>query len=186
MESAASALVVSVEDYLRHEADGVVRHEYIGGRIHAMAGTSEAHNTISVNLVSAFHAHIRGGPCKAYMADFKVRMEINREDIFYYPDVMVACQRVGVEQYYLRYPTLIVEVLSPSTEAIDRREKFLNYPQISTLEEYALIAQDAREITIHRRAEDWQPRVVTALETGVEFRSIKLTLPLSRIYEGVA
>ena len=69
------------------------------------------------------------------MADFKVRLEINREDIFYYPDVMVACQLVGVEQYYLRYPTLLVEVLSPSTENIDRREKLLNYPQISTVEE---------------------------------------------------
>lgn len=186
MESVAPTLIVSVEDYLRHEADGPVRHEYIGGRIHAMAGASEAHNLISVNLASAFHAHLRGGPCKAYMADFKVRLEINREDIFYYPDVMVACQRVGVEQYYLRYPTLLVEVLSPSTEAIDRREKLLNYPQISTVDEYVLVAQETREVTIHRRAEDWQPRLVTTPEAQVEFRSIKLSLPLARIYEGVA
>jgi Uma2 family endonuclease len=185
MDRAAATLLTSVEDYLRHEADGVIRHEYIGGRIHAMAGTSEAHNLISVNLVSEFRSHVRGGPCKAYMADFKVRLEINREDIFYYPDVMVACQRVGVEQYYLRYPTLIVEVLSPSTESIDRREKLLNYPQISTMEEYAIVAQDTREVTIHRRAEDWAPRVFTELDAIVEFRSIKFSLPLSRIYEGV-
>ena len=185
MESTAPALVVSVEDYLRHEADGVARHEYIGGRIHAMAGASEKHNVIAGNVFAAFHAHLRGGPCKAYMADFKVRLEINREDIFYYPDVMVACQRVGVEQYYLRYPTLVVEVLSPSTEAIDQREKLLNYPQISTLEEYVLIAQETREVTIHRRAEDWRPMLVTAAEAPVEFRSIKLSMPLARIYEGV-
>jgi Uma2 family endonuclease len=186
MESSAPTLLVSVEDYLRHEADGSVRHEYIGGRIHAMAGTSEHHNLISGNVFASFHAHLRGGPCKAYMADFKVRLEINREDIFYYPDVMVACQRVGVEQYYLRYPTLIVEVLSPSTESIDRREKLLNYPQISTLEEYVLIAQDTREITIHRRAEDWVPHLFNTPESLVEFRSIKLSLPLTRIYEGVS
>jgi Uma2 family endonuclease len=185
MESTAQPRLLSVEDYLRHEADGVVRHEYIGGRIHAMADTSEAHNLIAVGLVSAFHTHLRGGPCKAYMADFKVRLEINREDIFYYPDVMVACQRVGVEQYYLRYPTLIVEVLSPSTESIDRREKLLNYPQISTVEEYVLVAQDSREVTIHRRAEDWVPHLVTEPDALVEFRSIKLSLPLARIYEGV-
>jgi Uma2 family endonuclease len=185
MESTAQPLLLSVEDYLRHEADGAVRHEYIGGRVHAMAGTSEAHNLIAGNLFAAFHGHLRGGPCKAYMADFKVRLEINREDIFYYPDVMVACQRVGVEQYYLRYPTLLVEVLSPSTESIDRREKLLNYPQISTVEEYAIVAQETREVTLHRRAEDWVPRVITAAEAPVEFRSIKLMLPLARIYEGV-
>ncbi|MSU47994.1 MAG: Uma2 family endonuclease [Opitutus sp.] len=185
METSVPTLLCTVEDYLRHEADGAVRHEFIGGRIHAMAGTSEAHNLISGNVFASFHSHLRGGPCKAYMADFKVRLEINREDIFYYPDVMVACQRVGVEQYFLRYPTLLVEVLSPSTENIDRREKLLNYPQISTVEEYVLIAQDSREVTVHRRAEHWEPRVFTALEAAVEFRSIKLSLPLARIYEGV-
>ncbi len=185
METAAPTLRLSVEDYLRHEADGAVRHEFIGGRIHPMTDSSETHNLVSGNLLAAFHTHLRGGPCQAYMADFKVRLEINREDIFYYPDVMVACQRVGVEQYYLRYPTLLVEVLSPTTENIDRREKLLNYPQISTVEEYVLIAQDSREVTIHRRAEAWTPRMVTAPEAPVEFRSIKLSLPLAQIYEGV-
>jgi Uma2 family endonuclease len=185
MESTAAAPLVSVEDYLRHEAEGTARHEYIGGRIHAMAGGSERHNLLAGNLFAAFHAHLRGGPCKAYMADFKVRLEINREGIFYYPDVMVACQRVGVEQYYLRYPTLVVEVLSPSTENIDRREKLLNYPQISTLDEYVIVAQDAVEVTIHRRAEDWVPRVLTAKDASLEFRSIKLTLGLGQVYEGV-
>ncbi len=185
VETSAPSPLVTVEEYLLHEANGTVRHEYIGGRIHAMAGTSEAHNLIAGNVFAAVHAHLRGGPCKAYMADFKVRLEIHREDIFYYPDVMVACQRVGVEQYYLRYPTLLVEVLSPSTENIDRREKLLNYPQISTVEEYALVAQDPREITIHRRAEGWIPRLVTAPDALVEFRSIKLSLPFARIYEGV-
>jgi len=185
METSAPKLLRPVEDYLRDEAAGTVRHEYIGGRIHAMAGASEAHNLISINVVSAIHAHLRGGPCKAYMADFKVRLEINREEIFYYSDVMVACQRVGVEQYYLRYPTLLVEVLSPSTENIDRREKLLNYPQISTVEEYVLIAQETREVTIHRRSEAWAPRLLTAPDAVAEFRSIRCSLPLARIYEGV-
>ena len=114
-----------------------------------------------------------------------MRLEINREDIFYYPDVMVACQRVGVEQYYLRSPTLVIEVLSPSTEAIDRREKRLNFPQISTLEEYAIVAQDTREITLHRRAEDWVPRLLTSPDSLLEFRSVQFSLPLAAIYEGV-
>jgi len=123
--------------------------------------------------------------CKAYVADFKVRLEINREDIFYYPDVMVACQRTGVEQYFLRYPTLLIEILSPSTENVDQRAKLLNYPQIPTVEEYVLVAQEIREITIHRRSEQWEPRVHTLPETAAEFHSIKLSVPLARIYEGV-
>ncbi|MBM3852091.1 MAG: Uma2 family endonuclease [Verrucomicrobia bacterium] len=183
MESSVPSLLVSVEDYLRHEADGPIRHEYIGGRIHAMAGTSEAHNLIAGNIFAAFHAHLRGGPCKAYIADFKVRLEINREDLFYYPDVMVACQRVGTEQFYLRYPTLIVEVLSPSTESIDRREKLLNYPQIPTVDEYVLVSQDRPEVTLHRRDENWEPRLLAGVEAVAEFRSIKFSLPLARIYE---
>jgi Uma2 family endonuclease len=184
MDTAAHPLLLSVEEYLKSEADGQARHEFVGGRIYAMAGSSERHNVISANLLAAFHTHLRGGPCKAYMADFKVRLEINREDIFYYPDVMVACVRDGVEQYYLRYPKLIVEVLSPSTETIDRREKLLNYPTIPTVTEYAIVAQDTREVTLHRRDEHWRPVVWTAPHASVEFSSIQLSLPLAQIYEG--
>ena len=185
METAAHPLHLSVEDYLKFEADGQVRHEFIGGRIHAMAGTSERHNLIAMNIGNAFFNHLRGGPCKTYMADFKVRLELNREDILYYPDVMVACVRDGVEKYYLRYPKLIVEILSESTEAIDRREKLLNYPTIPTLAEYILIAQDAPEITLHRRETQWRPTVLTAKDAVVEFPSLKLSLPLAQIYDGV-
>jgi len=185
MQSGTTPAFLSIEDYLRGETDGNVRHDYIGGRIHAMAGASERHNLLSINLVAAFHAHLHGGPCKTYMADFKVRLEVNREDIFYYPDVMVACVRDGVSDYYLRYPKLIVEVLSPSTETIDRREKLLNYPLIPTLAEYIFISQETREITLHRRDEQWRPSVVSAAESAVEFRSLKLTVPLAQIYEGV-
>jgi Uma2 family endonuclease len=185
MTSAVTAPLLSIDDYLRTEADGTVRHEYIGGRTYAMAGGSERHNLIAGNLFAAFHAHLRGGSCKAYMADFIVRLEINREDVFYYPDVMVACQRVGVEPYYLRYPTLLVEVLSPSTEAIDRREKLLNYPQIPTVEEYVLVVQDSWDVTIQRRAEHWVPQLVATREATAEFRSIALSVPIAQVYEGV-
>jgi Uma2 family endonuclease len=185
METTALPLELSVEEYLKSEAAGQIRHEFIGGRIHAMAGTSERHNLIAMNVGNAFFNHLRGGPCRTYMADFKVRMEIHREDILYYPDVMVACVRDGVEKYFLRYPKLIVEILSESTEAIDRREKLLNYPTIPTLSEYVLIAQDSREITLHRRDEQWRPILLTAPDAPVEFRSIKLTVPLAQIYEGV-
>jgi Uma2 family endonuclease len=185
METAALPLHLSVEDYLKFEADAPVRHEFIGGRIHAMSGTSIRHNAIAGNLVGALFSHLRGGPCRAYFNDVKVRLEINGEDIFYYPDVMVACEHEGLEKHFLCHPKLIVEILSPSTEAIDRREKLLNYPLIPSLEEFAIVAQDTREVTLHRRDDHWRPVLLTVPDAPVEFRSIKLTVPLAQIYEGV-
>jgi Uma2 family endonuclease len=177
--------IFTVADYLDHEESASQRHEYIGGRIHAMAGASERHNLISGNMVSFLHGKFRGGPCRAYMSDFKVRLEINRDDLFYYPDIMVSCMREGVETHYLRYPKLIAEILSPSTEAIDLREKFLNYRTIPTLDEYLVVSQDTPEITIHRRRHNWQPLVLRAPEDVVELESLRLSLPLAQVYEGL-
>ena len=185
METAARPLHLSVDDYLKFETDAPVRHEYVAGIAHPMADNTLRHNLIAGNVASAFHCHLRGGPCRTYMITLKLRLMVNLRDVFYYPDVMVACTREGAEEYYLRYPKLIVEVLSESTESIDRREKLLNYPTISTLAEYILIAQDAPDITLHRRETHWRPTVLTAKDAKVEFPSLKLSLPLAQIYEGV-
>jgi Uma2 family endonuclease len=176
---------LSVAGYLRFEESATVRHEYIGGRVHAMASTSERHNLIAGNIFALLHAKLRGGPCRIYMSDFKVRLEINRDDLFYYPDIMVACIREGVETHYLRYPKLIVEVLSPSTEAIDRREKLLNYRTIPTLDEYVVVTQDTAEVTIHRRSQHWQALTLTGSAEILALECLKLELPLGQIYEGL-
>jgi Uma2 family endonuclease len=176
---------LSVDQYLEFEAESEHRHEYIDGIVYAMAGASEKHELIKGNLFAAIHGHLRGGPCKAYSSDFKVRLQIDRRDLFYYPDVMVACGREGGASRYLHYPKLIVEVLSGSTESIDRREKFLSYKQIGTLEEYALVSQEAAQITISRRAANWVPQMHTGPDEIAAFQSIGLALPLAQIYEGV-
>jgi Uma2 family endonuclease len=98
---------------------------------------------------------------------------------------MVACGREGTEKYYLTDPKLIVEVLSPSTQSIDQREKAFNYRQIPALEEYVLVSQDRCEVTIHRRLEGWEGLVIASPEGTAEFRSVDLSLPLSEIYRGV-
>ena len=185
MEAVARVLSMSVDEYLAFEESGEVRHEYIGGEIHAMAGESEAHNTIVGNIFSALRPKLRGGLCRAYVEDFKVRLEIAREEIFYYPDVVVSCHPTGTERFFLRLPTLIVEVLSPSTENVDRREKKMNYQQTPTLEEYVIVAQERREVTVFRRADGWRPEVISAPESVVEFRSIKQTMTVAEIYEDV-
>jgi Uma2 family endonuclease len=175
---------LSVEDYLDFESGASTRHEYIAGEIFAMAGVCEAHNLIVGNVFRAFADRLHGGPCKTCFSDFKVRLKINMDEIFYYPDVMVACGRDGMEKYFLRNPKVIVEVLSPSTEGTDRREKLIHYRRIPTLEEYILIAQETPEVTIHRRSTDWKPTVLTALEAVGEIQSIELSLPLAQVYDG--
>jgi Uma2 family endonuclease len=176
--------LLTVEDYLELEMNATTRHEYVAGEIFAMSGASAAHNLIVINVVSAFRNHLYGGPCKTFATEFEVRLKIEMDEFFYYPDVMVACGREGVEKYFLRNPKVIVEVLSPSTEGTDRREKFMNYRRIPALEEYILIAQDTPEVTIFRRSSEWKPTVLTALEAIGEIQSLELSLPLAQVYDG--
>jgi Uma2 family endonuclease len=183
MDYFATREFVSVERYLELESQSDIRHEYIDGVMYEMFGPSEAHAVISGNLFAAVHAHVRGKPCRAYIENFKVRIERDERNILYYPDLMVSCTR---EDYYLRYPKLIVEVLSPSTESVDRREKLLTYTQIESLEEYALLAQKTAQFTVHRRSNRWRPQVVSGVEACAHFQSLDLSLPLSQIYEGLS
>jgi Uma2 family endonuclease len=176
--------LLSVEDYLELEMGATTRHEYVAGEIFTMCGASVAHNLIIGNVHRAFANHLHGGPCRTFLSGYKVRLKINRDEFLYYPDVMVACGREGVEKYFLRNPKVIIEVLSPSTEGTDRREKFINYRRIPTLEEYILIAQDTPEVTIYRRSTEWKPTVLTALEAIGEIQSIELSLPLAQVYDG--
>lgn len=181
----ARVLPLSVADYLAFEESSVVRHEYVAGEIHAMSGASRAHNKISGNLFARFHAGLRGGPCEVFINDFKVRLESARDEFFYYPDVVVSCHPERIEKYFLSAPTLVVEVLSPSTETIDRREKHTHYRQAPTLEEYVLVAQDRCEVTVFRRATGWAGEVFTAAQAQVGFRSVGVTMEMAEIYAGV-
>lgn len=185
MESAVRQPTLSVAEYLAGEQHGEIRHKYIGGMLHALAGASEAHNTIVGNVFAAIRPRLGNGPCRAYVSDFKVILQIAGEGLFYYPDVVVTCHLRGIERHLLRFPTVIFEVLSESTEAIDRREKLTNYRQTTTLEEYVLVAQDRRDVTIHRRVDGWVPHVITAAEAGLPLDSLGIALPLATIYEGV-
>ena len=176
--------LLSVEDYLELEMNATTRHEYVAGEIFAMCGASAAHNLIVGNVYRALANRLQGGPCRTFFSGFKVRLKIKMDDFFYYPDVMVACGREGLDKYFLRNPKVIIEVLSPSTEGTDRREKFINYRRIPTLEEYILIAQDTPEVTLYSRCTEWKPTVLTALEAVGEIQSLGLSLPLAQVYDG--
>ncbi len=185
MQAVELAQWLSVEDYLEGEPLSEVRHEYIGGVVYAMAGASDEHNQIVGNLHAATHSHLRGKACRVFMLDAKVRLQLAGEDIFYYPDLMIACDPRDTDRYFKRFPRVLIEVLSETTERTDRREKFLSYTQLETLEEYVLVAQDRMEVTLFRRANRWQPEVLTKAELPLRLASIDFTQPLAGIYEGV-
>ena len=175
---------MTLEEYLQFEEQSRIRHEYIAGEIFAMSGVTKRHNRIAGRFYHAFAGHLRGGPCDAYMSDVKVRLQVNRDAHVYYPDVMVVCGREANEDRYVANPKLIVEVLSTSTAGVDRHEKRIAYREIAALEEYVIVVQNAIEVTVFRRGENWAPVALDTLESAVELRSIALTLPLAQIYEG--
>lgn len=185
MQAPRTLASLSVEEYLAGELDSRDRHEYLGGVVYAMAGASEDHNSICLNLAFALRTQLRGQPCKVNMADVKLRLAISEEDVFYYPDVMFACDSRDTDPYFKRFPKVLIEVLSPQTEQTDRREKFLSYIQIPTLEEYVLVAQDRTEVTVFRRANKWQPQIMQRPEDLLRVNSLTFTLPLNLVYEGV-
>jgi len=185
MQAVSRADKISVEDYLESERASPVRHEYIGGTLHAMAGASDEHIAICVNLVSALRNHLKGSPRRVQISEGKVRLRAASEDIFYYPDVMVICDPRDKDRYFKRYPRVLIEVLSEFTEQSDRREKFLSYRQIETLEEYVLVAQDKMEVTVFERVCQWQPKISTAPEQSLQLPSLQFSQPLNEIYEGV-
>ena len=185
METADAIERFSVDEYLAGELRSEVRHEYLGGAVYAMAGASEEHNIIAGNLFAALHSHVGDGPCRVFMADMKVRLHIAREDVFYYPDVMVACDARDTDRYFKRYPRVLLEVLSGETERTDRREKLFSYTNLETLEEYVLVAQNKCEVTLFRRSTQWSPEVLTQAEQKLQIPSLQFEIALSAIYRRV-
>jgi len=124
-------------DYLRVEETAAVRHEFVAGRVHAMAGASERHNRIALNIAFHLRAATRGRTCRAFMADMKLRLD--EGPLFYYPDAMLVCDPADDHPTYKRAPCLIAEVLSPATAAIDQREKWAAYRGLPSLRYYLLV-----------------------------------------------
>ncbi len=176
---------ITVDEYIGGEQVSEIRHEYIGGQVYAMSGGSEAHNLLSGNLYAALRAHFRGRSCKVFMADMKLRLNIAEDDIFYYPDLLVSCDPSDDAKYYKTKPVALVEVLSPSTERLDRREKFLSYKGLPSLEEYVLISQEQMRVTLFRKRNEWKPEHFSAPHEVLLLPSLDFEQSLAAIYEDV-
>jgi Uma2 family endonuclease len=174
---------VSVEEYLAGELQTEIRHEYIDGQVYAMGGASDRHGLILNALAFALTPLTRKRRCQLFSSDMKLKLSISGRPVFYYPDLLLACDPDDREPYFRTNPCLIVEVLSESTERIDRREKLLAYQTLPSLREYVLVAQDARRVEIFRRANDWLAEQVIAGE--VRFDCLEASVPIDAIYADV-
>ena len=159
MIASPNQFFLSPEEYLSYEEDSPFKHEYIDGEIYAMAGTTDTHNIIAGNLFSLIRNHLRGTDCRTFFADIKAKIE--SKNCFYYPDLLVTCNPNDREtSTYKCFPKLIIEVLSDSTEAFDRGDKFNDYQTLPSLEEYILVNSKHQRLEIvifsfgSRRPED--------------------------------
>src|SRR5258708_30954871 len=175
---------LSVAEYLEAEKDSPVRHEYIDGQIFAMAGASDRHNRIAGSLYNRLDDHRGDGPCEPFISDMKVWVS---ESVFYYPDVVVACDGPGADAYYRKQPRLIIEVSSPGTERIDRSEKLLAYEQVRSLKEYVIVSQARVQVEVfrRRRGNRWSSQVLTDLNDELRLESVGLTMTLAEGYRRV-
>ncbi len=174
---------ISIEDYLQGELVSDIKYEYVNGEVYAMAGAKRPHNIVSMNLSVLVGGHLRGTPCQAYNSDMKVGILTDSDDYFYYPDLHVSCEK-NANELYNQQPKLIIEILSDSTERIDRAEKFRDYRKLASLEEYVLVAQDTPRVEIYRRAENWELNLFFENDCFC-LNSIDLSLQVAEVYENV-
>jgi Uma2 family endonuclease len=175
---------MTVEEYLEWETLQPLRHEYRNGEVFAMTGGTIPHNDIALNLYTALRPHLRPKGCRINVADVKVQVT---PTVYFYPDLVVSCDpRDKTAIKLIQYPSLIVEVLSPSTAADDRGSKFEQYRNLTSLQEYVLIDSEKISVECYRRGEGrlWLYTPYTATDT-LTLESINFTAPIELLYEDV-
>lgn len=184
MSNLAEIPFVSVADYLAGEALSPLKHEYVAGEVFAMAGASEEHVTIAGNLFALLRAHVRGGPCRVYIADMKLRVE--RAQAFFYPDVFVTCAAADAQRPTAKEEArVVIEVLSESTEAYDRGAKFGSYRELASLQEYVLIDSRRRSVEAFRRHPDGWILQPVPEDGRLALASLGFECSMDAIYEDV-
>ena len=186
--SAVSNSNCTYVQYLEAEGKAAYKSEYYRGEIFAMTGGSPNHNSISINVAVAFRNLLRGGPCRPFNSDQRIR--IDPIDLSTYPDVSIVCgelQLSPADKHAITNPKVIVEVLSKSTESYDRGKKFMFYREIDSLQEYVLISQSAALVEKFVRQADgkWLMTIFDGLDTNLQLSSVNIELTLAQVYEDV-
>ena len=177
----------SIEEYLEIEEAAIEKHEYYQGEIFDMAGAKHEHNLVLKNLYFALGNKLKGKPCQPFSSDTRIHIEKN--SLFTYPDISVICGDPvyrNNDDLNLLNPTVIIEVLSPSTKSYDQGEKFALYRDIPTLKEYIIADPDKIKIAAYHinSGGHWELREYKSMEEVLQLKSIKTTVKLNVIYEG--
>lgn len=176
---------MSVEEYLALDRDSLdTRYEYIDGYAYMMAGGSLDHSTICINVTSVLRNLLRGGPCRVYNSDARVRLS---EDRYFYPDATVSCdERDRGRGDIILSPRVVVEVLSPGTTSYDRGDKFVYYRDCPTIEEYVLVDTQRQAVDVYRRASQnlWTLHLFGPGDR-VELARLNISFPIAALYENV-
>jgi len=186
MSSMAQSMgTITEKEYLEGEKLSDTKHEYINGYIYAMAGDSKRHGVIAGNVFANMRTAARDTPYTAFISDMKVRTAETKS--YYYPDVVVACDD-DVDEYYLERPCLVIEVLSKSTEKLDRREKLLSYMKLATLKAYLLVEQGRPQVELFYRKDDgdWWVENFEGLDAVLKLPCPDMDLTLADIYEDIS
>ncbi len=175
---------ISIAEYIQGEELSEIRHEYIYGEVYAMAGANTTHNRVVTNVGYKIDERLRNSRCETFVENVKLKAD---EATFYYPDVMVACDENPESIYYREESILLVEVLSPSTERIDRNEKLNVYRNIPTLQEYLIVWQNEVRAELYRKNTDnsWSAEIFDEISAEIRLDSVDLNLTLVEIYRRV-
>ena len=191
METAVVNKKYSIEEYLYMEDRSVEKHEFYNGRIIKMPGAKPVHNLIATNIATQLNVELEKKTATYFVLNSDTKIHIPRLNSFVYPDAVVVCETIELypgSETVITNPLLIVEVLSPSTEGYDRKEKFSYYKRIPSFKEYVLVEQDMPCVTTSYRIAEltWQDTIVDGIASSIHLQSIDCTIALSKIYKRVA
>lgn len=172
-------------EYFTWEEQQLCRHEYINGEVHAMSGGTQNHSRISLKFAALLDNHLSNSSCRVFNSDCRVNL-VGSND-YTYPDASVSCDpRDKTTAQYITYPCLIVEVLSESTEAYDRGNKFFRYRQNPQLQDYVLISSQEVAIDLYRKSGDGRWEIINyRAEDVVELQSVNLSFSIEQVYRGI-
>jgi Uma2 family endonuclease len=179
----------SLEEYFELERTSEERWEYFNGEVFCMSGVSRNHGELEINLIATLEAKLRERGCRVYPAN--IRLRVPKSPPYRYPDLTVLCAKPVFEQIggvdALTNPTVIIEILSPSTEAFDRGDKFSYYKSIPSFQEYLLVAQHRAHIThyVRQTGEKWEYEEVNDLSASISLPNITCVLALSEVYRNI-
>lgn len=177
---------VTIDEYLIREAASPIKHEYVNGVLYAMAGATNLHNSIAMNIVIALGSQLRGKPCQVFASDTKIRVANAKNSFFYYPDVMVVCEQNSDKDTFQDKPAAVFEVLSKSTRRVDEGEKQHVYLSLPSLDIYMLVEQEFPLVTVYRRTgSDFVPEEYQKLEDVIPLPEFGIVLALADVYNRV-